>query len=350
MGNIALNKNADASSYVNPFIAARGVNGVTTPIGRWIGSSPLPPGGAPPQPVWMRVDLGAACWINRWVVKQMGSVGWSANYNLTDYKFQGSLDNANWFDLDSVNNNSANSTDRTFTPSKARWVRVYITKGIRGDTNFASIAELEVYDIPTTDSTLSALTLNNGTTTVPSEPTFVKTTTTYTASVNYDTAKIAVTATATDSRATIKVNGVPVQQGQASQWIDLTAGGVTPVNVVVTPYIGDPQTYTVNVTRASSPYLSGLVVKSGKATLTLSPPFNRNTFAYTASTSASTSALVTATTEDSGAAIRIKGNPATSGVALTVPVNSGSNPIDIIVSSGVGTDQKTYLCTLTVGT
>ncbi len=350
MGNIALNKFADASSYINPFTPDRGVNGVTTTIGRWVGSSPLPPGGAIPQPVWMRVDLGADSWINRWVVKQMGSVGWSALFNLTDYKLQGSLDNSNWFDLDSVTNNSSSITDRTFVANKARWVRVYITKGLRNNTNFASITELEVYEAPPTDSTLSSLTLNNGTTSVPSLPSFAKTITSYTASVNYDTTKITVTASASDSRATIKVNGVAVQQGQASQWIDLTAGGVTPVNVVVTPYIGDPQTYTINVTRASSPYLSGLAVKAGRATLILSPPFDRNTFTYTAAASVTASVLVTATAENANVSIIIKGNPAVSGVALTVPVSSGINPIDIVVTSTIGTDQKTYLCNLTIGT
>ena len=70
------------------------------------------PGPGTPAPIWLRVDLGAFYWINRWVVKQMGAVGWSPNYNLTDYKLQGSLDNANWFDIDTVTNNSANQTDR----------------------------------------------------------------------------------------------------------------------------------------------------------------------------------------------------------------------------------------------
>ncbi|TGE39446.1 hypothetical protein E4K67_00035 [Desulfosporosinus fructosivorans] len=348
MSNIVLNKAADASSFVNPFIPAKGVDGSVAPLNRWLGSSPVPLSGAP-APNWLRVDLGTNCWVNRWVVRQMGGLGWSPNYNLIDYKFQGSLDNLNWFDLDSVTDNSANSTDRMIIPSKVRWVRVYITKGLRCNTNFASIADFEVYDAPPTDSTLSALSLNNGTTSFPLGQPFIKTTTTYTASVGFDTENITVIPTTTDPNATVAVNGVPVPRGQSSQPISLTAGVVTSVNAVVTPVIGDPQTYTVNVTRASSPYLTGLVIKSGRVTLTLSPTFNQNTFAYTTTTSGTTSVLITATAEDTGATIKIKGTPATSGVALTVPVSSGSNTIDIVVSSVSGTDQKTYLCTISVG-
>ena len=348
MGNIALNKNADASSYINPFTAERGVNGTATPISRWIGSSPLPPGGAIPQPVWMRVDLGAECWINRWVVRQLGSIGWSTDYNLTDYKFQGSLDKSSWFDMDSIVNNSASVTDRTFIATKARWVRVYITKGCRNDTNFASIAELEVYDAPTTDSTLSALTLNNGTATVPTTPSFAGTVTSYTASVNYDTTQITVTAATTDSRATIKVNGVSVQQNQASQWINLTAGGITPVNVVVTPYIGDPRTYTVNVTRASSPYLSNLVLKAGRNQLTLVPTFINTTLNYSSNANSAPGVTVTPTAEDANATIKVNNVIVSSGqVSGVISLNEGVNTVTVELTSFSGGDVKNYVILVT---
>ncbi|HEX3047118.1 MAG TPA: discoidin domain-containing protein, partial [Bacillota bacterium] len=138
MPNIALNKPATASNSVFPYQPAKAVDGVPSALNRWVGSSPLPPSGTP-APVWLSVDLGAFYWINRWVVRQMGAAGWSPNYNLTDYKLQGSLDNANWYDIDTVTNNSANQTDRATAPSKARWARIYVTKGLRCNTNFASI-------------------------------------------------------------------------------------------------------------------------------------------------------------------------------------------------------------------
>ncbi len=344
MGNIALNKNADASSSVYPFSPAKGVDGSTTPINRWLGSSPLPPSGTP-APNWLRVDLGATCWINRWVVKQMGTSGWSQNYNLTDYKLQGSLDNSSWTDLDSVTSNSANYTDRTITPAKVRWVRVYITKGLRCNTNFASIVDFEVYNAPPTDSTLSALSLNNGS--VSLNPPFVNTTTTYTASVGYDTSSITVTPTATDPNAIVAVNGTQVPRGQSSQPVSLTAAGVTPVNTVVTPVIGDPRTYTVNVTRASSPYLSALTLKAGMTAISLVPQFTKGTLSYTASiASGVTSVNVTATAEAGNASIKINNVAATSGQALAVPISS-VNSININVTSGTGIDSKAYVINIT---
>ena len=286
--NIALNKPADASYSVFPYTPAKAVDGVSTPLSRWVGSSPLPA-----SPTWLRVDLGAFYWINRWVVKQMGSVGWAANYNLSTYKLQVSVDNANWSDLDTVTNNTANQTDRNTTPTKARWARIYVTGGLKCNSNFASIVDWELYAANPTSAQLTGLTLSAGTLAPP----FAGTTYAYTAGVGYDQSSITVTATVQDSHATIKVNGVPATSGQPSAPVNLNVGGNT-VTVQVTPVIGDPQNYTITVTRASSPYLTGLVIKIPPYTLvTLTPPFNRNTFNYTSTLSA-TSVSVTATTED----------------------------------------------------
>jgi hypothetical protein len=220
---------------------------------------------------------------------------------------------------------------------------LYITKGLGNNPNFASFAELEVYGALPTDSTLSALALNNGTTNVPLTPTFAKTTNTYAASVNYDTASIAVTATATDPNAIITVNGTLVPWGQPSQQISLTAGAVTPINVVVTPVIGESRTYTINVTRASSPYLSNLVLGSGRSTLTLTPSFAKSIYSYTSSTSGITSTNVTATTEVSNAAMKINGASATSGQAYAITIGTGTTTVNIEVTPGVGVDVKTYV-------
>lgn len=352
MPNIALNKIADASNSVYPFQPSKAVDGVLSPLNRWVGSSPLPPEPATPAPVWLRVDLGAFYWINRWVVKQMGAIGWpvagtpgGANYNLTDYKLQGSLDNANWFDIDSVTNNSANQTDRTCAPTKVRWARIYVTKGLRCNTNFASIADLELYNADPTSAQLTALTLSSGTIT----PSFGANAYAYSANVGYDTASVTVTATVQDSRATIKVNGVPAVSGQPSAPVSLSPGAVTPITVEVTPYIGNPQNYVINVTRASSPYLTGFVITSGRTTLTLNPTFSKNTLVYTSAVGNTTSVNVTATTEVNSSTLTINSSPATSGVASAVAVSSGSNSIMVRVSSGTGTDSKEYQCVLTVG-
>lgn len=348
MSNIALNKTADASSFVYPYTPTKGIDGSVIPFSRWLGSSPIPPSPGVPMPNWLRVDLGAFYWVNRWVVRQMGGVGWSSNFNLIDYKFQGSLDNSTWFELDSVTDNSANWTDRTISPRKVRWVRVYITKGLRCNTNFASIVGLEVYDVPPTDSTLSSLSLNNGTTTVPINPPFDKTVNAYTATVEFDIANITVMPTTTDPNATAAVNGVQVPRGQSSQPISLNAGGITAINVVVTPVIGDPQTYTVNVTRASSPYLSDLTVKNARTTVALNPSFAKETLSYSGAVpSSTTNVTVTATAEASNAVIKINNTLATSGQPFTVSLNTGVNRINIEVTADTGSDKKLYVINIT---
>jgi hypothetical protein len=338
MANIALNKTADASNFMFPYSPAKGVDGNLTPLSRWVGSSPLPPEPAIPNPVWYRIDLGAFYWINRWVVKQMGSVGWSANYNLTDYKLQGSLDNANWFDIDSVTNNSANQTDRTCTITKVRWARIYVTKGLRGNTNFASIEELELYPADPTSAKLSGLAISTGTLT----PTFGGTTYAYTASVGYDTTSMTVTATVEDSRATIKVNGTTATSGQPFTVNNLAVGPNT-ITVQVTPYIGDPQNYVITVTRASSSYLSNVTGFTN-----LNPTFSRNVFSYTASVDNGVSSIkIVPTAEDANAAITVNGTAVQSGKkSQSIPINVGSNTVNVMVTSVTGSVQTIYVFTV----
>lgn len=338
MANVALNKYSDASNSMYPYRPALAVDGVSTPLNRWVGSSPLPVSGTP-APVWLRVDLGTTFWINRWVVKQMGVVGWSPNFNLTDYKLQGSLDNANWFDIDSVTNNSANQTDRPFTPRKARWVRAYVTKGLRCNTNFASIVDMEVYDAPNAPS-LTGLTISNG----ALIPGFSSTTYSYSDTVGNDVHQITVTPTAASG--TIKVNNEVVTSGTPSKLIDLAVGSNT---VTVTVTSSDnlmTETYTINVTRSGlAAYLSDLVLKTSMgALITLAPtPFDKNVFDYTASVASGISSVkVTPTAEVSSSTITVNGQLVTSG-QQSGPINLGMGLTTItIIVTATGGGQGTY--------
>lgn len=341
MANVALNKNADASSSMFPYQPGKAVDGVLTPLNRWVGSSPLPPSGTP-APVWLRVDLGAFYWINRWVVKQMGAVGWpvppsTASCNMVDYKLQGSLDNTNWFDIDTVTNNSANQTDRTITPRKVQWVRVYITKGLRCNNNFASIAELEVYDAPNAPS-LTGLTISSGTL----SPAFSSSNYSYSDSVGSDVGSVTVTPSAASG--TIKVNNQVVTSGSPSQSITLATGN----NIVtVTVTSADnlmTETYTINVTKTgNAAYLSDLVLKNTmNAVIPLTPSiFNKNTYNYTATTSVS-AVKVTPTAEVSSSTITVNGQSVQNGQqSQTISLTTGLNTITIIVT-GSDSGQGTY--------
>jgi hypothetical protein len=336
--NIARNKFADANSFVFPYTPAKAVDGAVTVLDRWLGSSPIPVSGTP-APNWLRVDLGAYYWINRWAVSQMGGVGWPANYNLSDYKLQGSLDNANWFDMDSVANNSAGRTDRVIPPTKVRWVRVYITKGLQCNTNFASIMDLEIYAADPTSPYLSNLVLSNS---LALDPAFSQTVNSYTSDAGYDIESITITPTAVDAKATIKVNGVPVASGQPSGPIGLNPGVKNPISVQVSPLIGEVYTYSVDVTRASSPYLANLVIDGVRRFI-----FDKNTFNYSLTISAADTA-VTPTAEDAHAAITVNGQTVSSGQqSQRIPLQAGQNIIEIIVNSAIGKDLKKYTLTIT---
>lgn len=344
MGNIALNKTATASGYVAPFTPAKAVDGsATDPRNRWLCSTaPTPSGSVPPS--WLCVDLGANYWVNRWVVKQMGLIGWSPSFNMVDYRFQGSLDNISWFDIDSVTSNSANQTDRTCSARKARYVRVYVTKGLLTNAPFSSIAEFEVYEAPPTPNTLSAMTITGNGTAVPTTPAFTSTTTSYTANVTNDVASIVVSPVATDPNATMKVNGTPVARG-GSATVPLNVGS-NAVTVVVTPTIGDPQTYTITMTRNSSQYLSGFTLKVGKNVITYTPAFNRTVTQYTATVGSST--VVTPTAEDPSASINVNGTVVTSGQSITLTIPTGASTIRMIVTSSIGAVTKEYDVNVTV--
>lgn len=139
--NLALNKPASQSSFVLPYSAQRAVDGSVAPVSRWLCNT---------LPGWASVDLGAVFSIDRWVVRHMGVVpGWpSPGYNMRDFKFQASMDNINWTDIDTVTNNVLSVTDRTVTEFQARYVRVLITAGLNINLQLASIMEFEVYEAP----------------------------------------------------------------------------------------------------------------------------------------------------------------------------------------------------------
>lgn len=329
--NIALNKPVTASSYVKPYEPARAVNGTygaTTPTSRWLCNT---------VPAAMVVDLGSVNVITAWTVRHMGVAGWaSPDYNMVDYSLQGSNNNSSWVTIDSVTNNTLSTTTRSVT-SAYRYVRLYVTKGLRTNTQFASIMELEVYGhLP--NATLSALTISNGALT----PVFAPTTLAYTApNVPYGTTSVAITATAADPTSIIKINGTAVTSGQSST-VNLNVGSNT-INVLVTAIDGmTTKTYTITVIREQGAILTDLTISSG----TLNPTFSSSNLSYTTQNVAydTASVTVTPTTTVAGTTITVAGNPATSGQPSTVNLNVGSNTINVVATNG--TASQTYTITV----
>ncbi|XID93408.1 InlB B-repeat-containing protein [Paenibacillaceae bacterium WGS1546] len=97
------------------------------------------------------------------------------------------------------------------------------------------------------DANLSGLSLSAGTL----SPTFAPGTTSYSANVPNGVSTLTVTATASNARAAIAVNGQPVENGQPGAAIALAVGN-NPIAVEVTARDGTKKTYAINVRRASS--------------------------------------------------------------------------------------------------
>jgi hypothetical protein len=322
MGNIALNKTTAASSFVKPYAPSKAVDGnasPTTPFSRWLCNA---------LPGWLSVDAGSSYLVNRWVVRHMPVAGWaSPDYANADFTLQGSNDNTNWVNIDAVTNNSAGITDRTLSSFVAfRFFRIVFTKGLRCNTQLASMVEFEVYQAYS--CLLNNLTISAGTLT----PAFNPNTLAYTATVDASVASINVTPTAQDPQAVIKVNGAVVVSGQLKA-VALAYGSNT-VTVNVTDGSGAQKNYVITVTRPGS-FLSALTVQSGSTNVALIPSFVKTTLAYTASVASNIpSVTFTPTAEIAGSTIAINNVPVTSGQQSTsFSLVDGINNFNIVVTT-----------------
>jgi arabinoxylan arabinofuranohydrolase len=118
--NVLANKPIEASHL--PERAGRAVDGQL--ISSW--SPSFEP------PYWLVVDLGVPHLLNRWVVHHRGTglTGTPVNgpINTADFSLQVSNDGVTWHDADVVKDNTDYVTDRTFTLTEARYVRLLVTR------------------------------------------------------------------------------------------------------------------------------------------------------------------------------------------------------------------------------
>jgi len=200
---------------------------------------------------------------------------------------------------------------------------------------------LNITRVPSTDATLSSLTLNGGTL----SPVFSSGIISYSASVGSNTSSVTFTPVVNQANATVTVNGVPVSSGSVSTPINL-AVGINTITVLATAQDGTTtKTYTVTITRAADATLSALGISNG----TLSPSFDSNTTNYTANVGSSISSVTLSPgVTDPNATVTVNGSPVTSGNTSN-PVNLvvGSNTIITVVTGQDGITKKTYALTIT---
>jgi len=220
------------------------------------------------------------------------------------------------------------------TPATNYTVTAYNTGG--SSSSMFSIAV-------TPNANLASLGISSGTL----SPAFAGTTTNYTDAVINLISSVQLTPVAVDPSATIKVNGIAVAQGAASQVIPLIVGS-NAIAVAVTAADGTTiKTYTITVTRAlpNNANLTNLSLNSG----TLNPVFASGTTAYTALVSNATASLtLTPTVSDIHASVKVNGVSVASGSAsASIPLIVGVNNITTIVTAQDGSTTKTYTVAVT---
>jgi len=177
----------------------------------------------------------------------------------------------------------------------------------------------------------------------PLAPAFSAGTEDYTVNVGSGVANITVTPTLQDTVATMTVNGLATNSGQARSITLNGAGSNTVINIAVRAQNGSTKTYSVNVIRAAlggNNNLQSLAVSPGP----LAPAFSAATEDYTVNVgSGVTQFTVTPTLQDTAATMIVNGQATTSGQARTITLNgAGSNTVINIAVTAQNGSTKTY--------
>lgn len=165
---------------------------------------------------------------------------------------------------------------------------------------------------------------------------FDKDTADYYVNVGNDTETLDITATPSDSKALVLIDG----KVRTSGVIDLEVGE-NAIEIMVVAQDASTKTYTVTVNRGTTNvHLSGLALSLG----TLSPDFKASVKEYTASVAHAVDEItVKPTLMDSKATVKVNGKDPSTPVNLQV----GENTITIVVTGVNGIGSKTYKVTVT---
>lgn len=186
---------------------------------------------------------------------------------------------------------------------------------------------------------LTALSLNSGTL----SPTFDCNTFSYNVSLGYDTESVTVTAAEAMPEASLTINGQAAQNNAPSQPVALSVGANT-VKAVSALQSGQNTEYDITVTRASSPYLTGI------QGLNISN-FQKNVYQYSAEININ-SLDITFFTEDEQVRLEFQYGDTEYNVypqkQLILILSYGSNTLTITTTSQIGSDSRTYTFLVTV--
>ncbi|KAI9550164.1 hypothetical protein GHT06_003536 [Daphnia sinensis] len=201
---------------------------------------------------------------------------------------------------------------------------------------------------PSADASLSALSLSQGTL----SPTFASNTIAYTSTVPFVAESTSISATPSNSNATLLINGETVSSGQFSSMLGLVAGASTSFDVLVMAENGTTiKTYSIAVTRTmatSDELLSGLTHTSGN----LAETFASTTYLYTSTVPfATTSTRIAPVLRDAKAQVKVNGVVVASGQNSEVlELSEGLNEFSIETLSEDKANTKIYILRITRST
>ena len=207
-----------------------------------------------------------------------------------------------------------------------------------GDTTATYAVAVTRASPPSNDATLSSLNLSS-----VNIGTFESATTSYAGNVEHDVASTTVTATATDSSATVAITDAQGTTEGTSRAVTLTVGQ-TDISVTVTAADGQTTaTYTVAVTRAEAPSDDAMLSALTLANVDIGT-FDSATTSYAADVEHDVaSTTVTATTTDTAASVAITDfEGTTQGASRTVNLAVGQNDIAVTVTAADGQTTRTY--------
>ena len=197
----------------------------------------------------------------------------------------------------------------------------------------------EIMGSPSTDASLSSVTVNDSTLTATNGS--------YSIEVANDVMMATIVATPTDGGAEVAYSGTDdADTVMAGHQVALSVGD-NETTVTVTAAAGNTESYTVTVTRGSSmdATLSALSLSDG----TLDPAFASDVDAYTASVGNEVATVtVTATANDADATVEIMpadADDATDGHQVNLAV--GETPITATVTASDGSATEAYTVTVT---
>lgn len=170
------------------------------------------------------------------------------------------------------------------------------------------------------------------------------------ASVLYATSSFTVVPTASDSQASVTVNGQAVASGESSSPISLSGASAAVAIVVTAADASASRSYTLTVNRAAASNDASLadLQMIDRSWLSIIPSyFSVDQLSYTSPSVTTPSFSLLPTPRNRYATLKLNDSPITSGVSASTPLSIGFNTVTLRVSAEDGITVRDYVFSVT---